>query len=125
MAIPGMEKPWDMQLLWRYIQHRSQTCKPTKEIQILSKLRHFGVLHGHVLANTKFNADPAQYGLIKKMKKQVTLDVRAEAAQAGVDYVGVDRCTHPNRCTGREYVVVVIRCDEQSSVRGFASRGQA
>ena len=92
-AVPGLDGPWDMQLLWKYLQQRSQTCKPTTIVQILTKLRHFGVLHGHVLANSKYDADPAQYGLIRKMKKQVTLDARAEATQAGVDYVHVDRCT--------------------------------
>ena len=92
-SVPGRDKPWDMPLLWRYLQHRSQTCKPTTLVQILTKLRHFGVMHGYILANTKYDADPKQYGLIKQMKKQVTLDARAQADEAGTTYVDVERCT--------------------------------
>ena len=92
-GVPGGDEEWDMSLLWGYIQHRSQTCKPTTITQIITKLRHFGLRRGYVLANSKFDARPAEYGVVRNMKKQVSLDAREKARSAGEDYVVVDRCT--------------------------------
>ena len=93
LEVPGKDKDWDLSLLWQYIQRRSQTCKPTTITQILTKLRHFGLRRGHVLANSKFDAKPAEYGRVRSMKKQVALDAREKAAQEGQQYVPVDRST--------------------------------
>ena len=91
--IPGAVVPWDMQLLWHYLQSRSATCKPTTVKQILTKLSHFGALHGFVLANSKFDGAPAAHKAIHRMMQQLKLNARAEAAAAGADYAPVDRCT--------------------------------
>ena len=93
--VPGGDRDWDLSVLWRYIQHRAQTCKPSRSAitQILTKLSHFGLRRGHVLANSKFDTKPAEYGRVRNMKKQVTLDARAKSAREGKQYVAVDRCT--------------------------------
>ena len=91
--VPGRDKPWDMGLLWRYMQQRSQTCKPTTNTQILTKLRHFGLRHGFVLVNSKFDGMPVEYAKVRNMKKQVSLDARAKAADEGREYVATDKCT--------------------------------
>ena len=91
--VPGRDRDWDYSLVWRYIQHRAQTCKPSTITQILTKLRHFGLRRGYVLANSKSDAMPAQYGKVRSMKKQVTIDARSKSASEGKPYVAVDRCT--------------------------------
>ena len=91
--VPGRDKDWDLSILWEYIQRRTQTCKPSTITQIITKLRHFGLRRGYVLANSKFDAMPAEYGRVKNIKKQVALDARADAARKGEKYVPVERCT--------------------------------
>ena len=91
--VPGLDKTWDLSLLWSYVQRRSQTCKPTTITQIITKLRHFGLRHGYVLANSKFDAKPVEYGKIRNMKKQVALDAHTKSARQGKKYVAVERCT--------------------------------
>ena len=91
--IPGMAVPWDMSLLWEYLQHRPATCKPTTLKQILTKLSHFGSRHNFVLPSSKFDGAPADHKTIHKMMQQLKIDARAEAAASGVAYAPVDRCT--------------------------------
>ena len=91
--VPGRDVQWDMQLLWDYFKQRSTTCKPTTIVQIVTKLRHFGMMHGFVLANSKFDARPAEYGMVRNMKRQVALDARSDARQKGIQHADVERCT--------------------------------
>ena len=95
--IPGKDLPWDMALLWEYVQHRAQTCKPETVKQVLTKLAHFGARFNFVLATSKFDGDPAAHRSITKMKKQLTIDARAKADTAGIPYAPVDRCTPVSR----------------------------
>ena len=91
--IPGATVPWDMQLLWEYLQARSETCKPATIKQILTKLSHFGAMNNFILANSKFDGAPAAHKAIHRMLQQLKLDARANAAATGVQYAPVDRCT--------------------------------
>ena len=91
--VPGRDVPWDTSLLWEYVQHRAQTCKPETVKQILTKLAHFGARFKFVLATSKFDGDPATHRSIIKMKKQLVLDAREAADAAGVPYAPVERCT--------------------------------
>ena len=91
--VPGRDSKWDMPMLWEYMRMRSARCKPTTVVQIATKLRHFGMQHGFVLATSKYDAQPAVYGAIKKMKKQLTIEARERAAAEGRTYEEVERCT--------------------------------
>lgn len=91
--VPGRDVKWDMKLLWQYMQFRATTCKPTTIVQIATKLRHFGIRHGYVLATSKFDAKPSEYGTIKNMKRQLSISAREQAQDSGTRYTEVGRCT--------------------------------
>ena len=91
--IPGRDVDWDMQLLWNYMQRRSSTCKPTTIVQITTKLRHFGVRHGFVLATSKSDAKPKDYSAIRNMKRELSIQARARAKENGIQHAEVERCT--------------------------------
>ena len=91
--IPGEAVQWDLALLWEYMQHRASTCRPTTIKQILTKLAHFGVRHGFILANSKFDGSPADHKAIHKMMQQLKLDARKGATARGTNYAPVERCT--------------------------------
>ena len=91
--IPGRDVQWDLQLVWDYLRHRATTCKPETVKQILTKLAHFGARCNFVLATSKFDGDPAMFRSVTKMKRQLAIDARKEAKQAGLTYEPVDRCT--------------------------------
>ena len=90
--VPGRDSKWDMQMLWEYMQLRSARCKPTTITQIVTKLWHFGQRHGFVLATSKFDGKPRDYGVIRNMKRQLSLLARAQAAVQGRQHANVDRC---------------------------------
>ena len=91
--IPGEAVQWDLALLWEFLQHRASTCRPTTIKQILTKLAHFGIRHGFVLASSKFDGLPADHKAIHKMMQQLKLNAREDAAADGIKYAPVDRCT--------------------------------
>ena len=93
IKVPGKDVDWDMQLLWDYMLMRSTTCKPTTVVQIATKLRHFGLRHRFVLETSKFDTRPNQYNAIKNMKRELSIQARAQAKADGVQYAAVDRCT--------------------------------
>ena len=92
-VIPGRDVEWDLDLLWSYLQFRATTCKPETLKQVLTKLSHFGARHQFVLATSKFDGDACAYRSVSKMKKQLAIDAREAAKEAGVAYEPVDRCT--------------------------------
>ena len=91
--VPGKDVKWDLDLVWEYLRFRSRTCKPETIKQVLTKLAHFGARYKFVLPTSKFDGDPCAYRSVSKMKKQLAIDARAAAAEAGTDYEPVDRCT--------------------------------
>ena len=113
--IPGQDVKWDMGLLWDYLLERSRTCKPTTLVQIATKLRHFGVMHGHVLATSKFDAKPGEYGIIRNMKRQLAIRARANARDAGRPHEDVDRCTP----IGKRGIEMLLSAFEVSSQQAF------
>ena len=62
-------------------------------MQIATKLRHFGVMHGFVLATSKFNANPEDYSAIRNMKRQLAIRAREQAKEQGKQHEEVERCT--------------------------------
>ena len=92
-AIPGRDIKWDMDLVWEYLQFRATTCKPETVKQVLTKLSHFGMRFKFVLATSKFDGDAYAYRSMTKMKRQLAIDARATAKEAGTVYEPVDRCT--------------------------------
>ena len=92
-TVPGKDIDWDMPLLWKYMRMRSATCKPTTLVQIATKLRHFGLRHGFVLATSKFDAKPSDYGAIRNMKRELSIEARSRAKAEGRQHAEVDRCT--------------------------------
>ena len=92
-AVPGRDVKWDTGLLWDYLLQRSRTCKPTTLVQIATKLRHFGVMHGFVLATSKFDANPGDYNAIRNMKRQLAIRAREQAKEQGKQHEEVERCT--------------------------------
>ena len=92
-SIPGRDVDWDLGLVWEYLQFRARTCKPETIKQVLTKLAHFGARHKFVLATSKFDGDAYTYRSVSKMKKQLAIDARKAAKDAGVAYEPVDRCT--------------------------------
>ena len=91
--MPGRDKKWNMELSWQNMQFRSRTCKPTTIVQIATKLQHFGIRRSYVLATSKFDAKPSEYGAIKNMKRQLSIAAREQAKENGTQYEEVERCT--------------------------------
>ena len=92
-TIPGRDAEWDLDLVWEYLRFRARTCKPETLKQVLTKLSHFGVRNKFILATSKFDGNPHAYKSLAKMKKQLAIDARQAAQDAGVPYEPVDRCT--------------------------------
>ena len=113
-VIPGRDIRWDMDLVWEYLQFRSTTCKPETIKQVVTKLAHFGARHKFVLATSKFDGDACMYRSVSKMKKQLAIDARAAAAEAGTAYEPVDRCTPiGNRGVNMILSAFALTCEEQ------------
>ena len=91
-VIPGRDIKWDMDLVWEYLQFRATTCKPETVKQVLTKLAHFGTRFKFVLATSKADGDAYVYRSLTKMKRQLAIDARASAKEAGTVYEPVDRC---------------------------------
>ena len=92
-VIPGRDVEWDLDLVWEYLQFRARTCKPETIKQVLTKLGHFGARHKFIFATSKFDGDAYAYRSVGKMKKQLAINARDAAKDAGVAYEPVDRCT--------------------------------
>lgn len=96
-TVPGRDCEWDTSLVWEYLQFRARTCKPETAKGILTKLAHFGARCNFVLPTSKFDGDALVYRQLNKMKKQLVIDARESAREAGVPYAPVDRCTPVGR----------------------------
>ena len=119
-SIPGRDVPWDMSLLWQYLQFRSSTCKPSTQKGILSALAHFGSNHGQLLATSRFDYDSLAYRNICKMKKQLLLDFR-------VMHNNDETMIGPNRCTplARQAVSMMFNAFGVVDFESFASLHRA
>ena len=73
VPVPGRDAPWNMFLLWIYMLHRSEKCKPTTIFACLSALAHFGHHHRHLLATRKEDGDGMMHRDIAKMKREISL----------------------------------------------------
>ena len=83
--VPGKDVPWDAALLWQYLQFRSQKCKASTLISILSMLAHFGPETGFVLPNSKYDGNPELRRSLERMKKQLRVDAASEKEEDKVE----------------------------------------
>ena len=119
--VPGRDCEWDLALVWEYLQFRAQRCKPETAKAILTKLAHFGARYNYVLATSKFDGDAYTYRCLNKMKRQLVINARKSAAEAGVPYVPVDRCTP----VGRRGVSMLLSAFAVTSERAFNALSRA
>ena len=89
--IPGKHLPWDMELLWAFMQFRACTCKPATVISNISALAHFGWRAKFILPTSRTDGDPVGYREITAMKKQLKLDFRAAHGDLAAAF-GPERC---------------------------------
>ena len=78
--VPGEHEPWEVGILWQYMQWRATTCKPTTLASHLSKLAHAGVSHGHLLPLQKAEQPTLLYKQVKRMIRQLQLEYSAKEA---------------------------------------------
>ena len=91
--VPGRDVPWELPLVWQYMQFRGRTCKPETIKQVLTKLAHFGARNKFILATNKFDGDAVSNRAIAKMKQQQVIDARAEAHDTSEVFEAVERST--------------------------------
>lgn len=91
--VPGRDIPWDMSIIWQYLQHRAKSCKPETIKAILTKLGRISERYKHILPTSRFDCDPYGYRSVTKMKRQLFINAQREADGAGEIYEAVDRCT--------------------------------
>lgn len=84
-VVPGRDAPWDAPLLWRYLQFRSDTCKASTLLQIMTMLAHFAPETGFVLPNEKHDGDPELRRATERIKKQLRLDAALEVQEDRIE----------------------------------------
>ena len=89
--VPGMRCPWNLPLLWKFMQHRARRCKPTTVVSELSALAHMGSMYNHLLATSKYDADSLMYRKIVKMRRQIRIDYALSHNELAATY-GPDHC---------------------------------
>ena len=72
-GVPGKDGPWVPHLLWRFLLHRSEKCKPSTVFAGFSALAHFGHYHRHVLPTRKKDDKALMHRDIANMKREVAL----------------------------------------------------
>ena len=82
-TVPGRDAPWTADVVWKYMQHRSKTCKPSTLNSVRTMLAHFGARFGHVLPTRKSDGNPAMHRALERMRKQLNMDACAAAEQPG------------------------------------------
>ena len=85
-TVPGKDEPWNAFLLWRYLCHRADTCKPTSVFSCISALAHLGIKCGFVLPSTKYDGNPLMYRQIKNMKREISLMYNAKVGADGATF---------------------------------------
>ena len=85
-VVPGRDEQWNAFLLWKYLEFRSERCKPTTVFSAVSALAHCGVMQGFVLPTTKFDGNPLFYKQIKNMKRELSLRYRATHSANGATF---------------------------------------
>lgn len=72
-GVPGRDGPWVPHLLWRFLLHRSEKCKPSTVFAGLSALAHFGHYHRQVLPTRKEDGNALLHRDIANMKREIAL----------------------------------------------------
>ena len=85
-VVPGRDEEWNPYLLWRYMLHRAEKCKPTTVFGAVSALAQFGIRHGQVLPTQRFDGNALFYRQICNMKKEISLLYRAKHGAAGATF---------------------------------------
>ena len=85
-SVPGRDEDWNPYLLWRYMLHRAERCKPTTVFSAVSALAQFGTRHGFVLPTQRFDGNPLFYRQICNMKKEISLIYRSKHGTAGATF---------------------------------------
>ena len=86
VSTPGKDEPWNAFVLWKYMLHRSEKCKPTTVFSSVSALAHFGTLHGHVLPTQRWDGNPLFYRQLKNMKREISQRYRNKQGANGATY---------------------------------------
>ena len=85
-AVPGKDGEWNAFVLWKYMLHRSEKCKPTTVFSAVSALAHIGALHGFVLPTQRWDGRPLFYRQLKNMKREISIRYRAEHGARGATF---------------------------------------
>ena len=111
--IPGAHVPWDPHLLWEFMKHRLQTCKPTTVVGNVSALAYFGQKNRFVLPTKPYDGQPLLYRDITSMKRQMHIDRRVTHGDLVED--AVDQCCP----LGNAGVCIILSSLRVVSRRGF------
>ena len=114
--IPGKNCPWDLLLLWRFMQFRARTCKPSTIVSELSALAHFGAHYGFLLSTSKHDHDSLTYRRVCNLRSQLSLNYRAGRG-AGTVAIGPEQCC-PLGFAAVELILSALRIYD---FRAFAS----
>ena len=90
--VPGRDVPWNPYLLWRFMQWRAESCKPTTVFAAVSALAHFGRQCRFLLPTKKEDGHAMFHRDIAKMKKEISLYHSSKMGHAGATYA-VDHST--------------------------------
>ena len=90
--VPGRDVPWNPYLLWRFMQWRAESCKPTTVFAAVSALAHFGHQCRFLLPTKKEDGHAMFHRDIAKMKKEISLYHSSKMGHAGATYA-VDHST--------------------------------
>ena len=85
-TIPGRDGEWNAFVLWKYMVHRAETCKPTTVFSAVSALAYIGTLHGYVLPTQKWDGNPLFYRQLKNMKREISIRYREKNPHKGGTY---------------------------------------
>ena len=72
-CVPGKDRPWAPQHLWKYLSFRATSCAPTTVRAVLSKLAHTSVSHNYILPLQKHERPTILYKQVKRMVRQLQL----------------------------------------------------
>ena len=84
--VPGRDEEWNAFVLWKYMVHRSEKCKPSTVFSAVSALAYIGTLNGFVLPTQKWDGNPLFYRQLKNMKRELSLRYRSKNPEGGATY---------------------------------------
>ena len=85
-VVPGKDGPWNAFLLWKYMLHRAEKCKPTTVFSAVSALAHVGAMKGFVLPTQKWDGNPLFYRQLKNMKRDISMRHRGKNESGGATF---------------------------------------